>query len=189
MRGQYARGDERILVHLSNFRPVKRVNDCIDIFAQVLKKVPAKLLMIGDGPDRSRAERLACQKGIHDRVIFLGKQDQVHEKLAMADVMLLPSEMESFGLAALEAMASEVVPITSSVGGLPEVIDHGVTGFMAPVGDVNAMAAAAIDILSDDSKLRNMGKQARKAAQARFCSTKIIPKYEEYYRLVLDRKS
>src|SRR5579871_400008 len=119
-RAEYAPNGERILVHLSNFRPVKRVTDTIEIFDRVRKKIPAKLLMIGDGPDRSRAEWLAVQKGIHDDVVFLGKQDQVHEKLALADILLLPSELESFGLAALEAMACKVVPIATNVGGIPE---------------------------------------------------------------------
>ncbi len=127
-------------MHLSNFRPVKRMTDVIEIFDRVRKKIPSKLLLIGDGPDRSRAEWLAVQKGIHDDVLFLGKQDQVHEKLALADVMLLPSELESFGLAALEAMACEVVPIATRVGGVPEVIEHGKSGFLAEVGDVETMA-------------------------------------------------
>ena len=115
-RLEYAPNGERILVHLSNFRPVKRVTDTIEIFDRVRKKVPSKLLMIGDGPDRSRAEWLAVQKGIHDDVLFLGKQDKISEKLALADVMLMPSELESFGLAALEAMACKVVPIATRVG-------------------------------------------------------------------------
>src|SRR5208282_6051504 len=116
-RAAYASKDERLLVHLSNFRPVKRVTDVVEIFDRVQKKISARLLMIGDGPDRRAAERLACQKGIHNRIHFMGKQDSIQEKLAMADVMLLPSEMEAFGLAALEAMACEVVPVASKVGG------------------------------------------------------------------------
>ena len=124
-RKEYAPQMRTILVHLSNFRPVKRLTDVVEIFDRVRKKVPSKLLLIGDGPDRSKAEWLAVQKGIHDHVIFLGKQDRVQEKLAISDVMLLPSELESFGLAALEAMACKVVPIATRVGGLPEVIEHG----------------------------------------------------------------
>ena len=162
-------------MHLSNFRPVKRICDVIEIFDRVQKKVPAKLLLIGDGPDRSRAEWLAMEKGIHERVIFLGKQDLVHEKLALADVMLLPSELESFGLAALEAMACEVVPIATRVGGVPEVIEHGVSGFMADVGDVSTMARFATELLSDSPRLKQMGEQARNSARARFCASKIIP--------------
>jgi L-malate glycosyltransferase len=184
-RAEYATPDERILVHLSNFRPVKRITDVIEIFDRVRKKIPSKLLLIGDGPDRSQAEWLAHQRGIHEHVLFLGKQERVNEKLAVADVMLLPSQLESFGLAALEAMACQVVPIATNVGGLPEVVDHGKTGFLADVGDVDTMAGYAIDILGDDGKLRDMGKAARCAAQSRFCSSKIIPQYEEFYRRVL----
>jgi L-malate glycosyltransferase len=184
-RAEFVKQDERLLVHLSNFRPVKRLADVIEVFDRVRKKIPSKLLMIGDGPDRSQAEWLATRKGIHDDVIFLGKQDRVNEKLAMADVMLLPSELESFGLAALEAMACEVVPIATKVGGVPEVVEHGKSGFLAEVGDVQAMAQYAIQILEDESKLRAMGKAARSSAQARFCASKIIPQYEEFYRRVV----
>jgi L-malate glycosyltransferase len=188
-REEYASPNERILVHLSNFRPVKRVTDVVEIFDRVRKKIPAKLLLVGDGPDRSKAEWLAVQKGIHDHVIFLGKQDRVQEKLAASDVMLLPSELESFGLAALEAMACKVVPIATRVGGIPEVIEHGKSGYLANVGDVDTMAQYAIELLSDDAALRTMAQQARAAAQTRFCSSKIIPHYEEFYRRVLERSS
>lgn len=188
-RREYAADSERILVHLSNFRPVKRILDVIEIFDRVRKKIPSKLLLVGDGPDRSQAEWLAVQKGIHDHVLFLGKQDQIREKLAISDVMLLPSELESFGLAALEAMACEVVPITTRAGGLPEVVEHGVSGFLADVGDVETMARYATDLLGDETRLRAMGKQARASARARFCSSKIIPLYEDFYRRVLERSS
>ena len=188
-RREFARDDERLLVHLSNFRPVKRVGDVIEVFDRVQKKVPARLLLMGDGPDRPMAEWMARDKGIHDRVIFLGKQDRVHEKLGISDMMLLPSQLESFGLAALEAMASEVVPVATRVGGVPEVIEHGVNGFLCEVGDVDGMAAHAVELLSDEAGLRKMGKAARKAARSRFCSTKIIPEYEEFYRCVLERAS
>lgn len=188
-RAQYAPHGERILVHVSNFRPVKRVTDVIEIFDRVRKKIPAKLLLMGDGPDRSPAEWLAVQKGIHNDVIFLGKREQVYETLGISDVLLMPSELESFGLAALEAMASEVVPITTNVGGVPEVVEHGKSGFLAGVGDVETMAGYAIDILKDENRLRAMGKQCREAARARFCTTRIIPQYEEFYRRVLERSS
>jgi N-acetyl-alpha-D-glucosaminyl L-malate synthase BshA len=186
-RHEFAHDNERILMHLSNFRPVKRVPDVIEIFDRVRKEIPSKLILIGDGPDRSAAEWMAHNKGIKDRVIFLGKQDRVHEKLAMADVMLMPSQLESFGLAALEAMACEVVPIATAVGGVPELIDHGTTGYLAEVGDVDTMARCAIEILSDESNLRAMGKQARRSAQSRFCASRIIPQYENYYRSVLEQ--
>src|SRR6185437_135509 len=149
---------ERILVHVSNFRPVKRVTDVIEVFDRVRKQIPAKLLLMGDGPDRSPAEWLAVQKGIHNDVIFLGKREQVYETLGISDVLLMPSELESFGLAALEAMASEVVPISTNVGGVPEVVEHGKSGFLADVGDVETMARNAVDILKDEGRLRAMGK-------------------------------
>jgi L-malate glycosyltransferase len=189
LKQEYASKGERVLVHLSNFRPVKRVTDVIEIFDRVRKQLPAKLLMIGDGPDRSRAEWLAVQKGIHNDVIFLGKQEQVQEKLAIADIMLLPSELESFGLAALEAMACEVVPIATRVGGIPEVIEHGKSGFLAEVGDVEKMARYAIELLNDENALGAMAKASRTVAQSRFCSSRIIPQYEAFYRRVLERAS
>jgi L-malate glycosyltransferase len=188
-RKEYAPNGERILVHLSNFRPVKRITDTIEIFDRVRKQIPAKLLLIGDGPDRSRAEFLATQKGLHDDVLFLGKQDQIRDKLGLADIMLLPSELESFGLAALEAMACEVVPIVTRVGGLPEVVEDGKTGFLAEVGDVDTMARYAVDLLNDDSKLGAMGKASRVSAREHFSASKIIPQYEDFYRRVLERSS
>ncbi|MGA3211457.1 MAG: N-acetyl-alpha-D-glucosaminyl L-malate synthase BshA [Terriglobales bacterium] len=184
-RNQFATDDERLLVHLSNFRPVKRLCDVIEIFDRVRKRIPAKLLLIGDGPDRSRAEWLAVEKDLHKDIIFMGKQDRVAEKLAMADVMLMPSELESFGLAALEAMACEVVPVATRVGGVPEVIDHGVNGFLAGVGEVDVMAGYVIELFSDEARLRAMGQEARKHARARFCASDIVPQYEDYYRSIL----
>ncbi|MEO6120232.1 MAG: N-acetyl-alpha-D-glucosaminyl L-malate synthase BshA [Terriglobales bacterium] len=186
-RALYAKPDERILVHLSNFRPVKRVQDVIEIFDRVQKKIPSKLVMMGDGPERSTAEWMAKKKKIQDKIIFLGKADNIHEKLPVADLMLMPSELESFGLAALEGMACKVPAIATNVGGVPELIDHGATGFLAEVGDVDTMSKYAIDILSDEAKLRNMGEAARFEAQSRFCSSKIILRYEEFYARVLER--
>ena len=185
-RAEYAPHGERLLVHVSNFRPVKRVTDVIEIFDRVRKKIPARLLLMGDGPERSPAEWLAVQKGIRNDVFFLGKQEQILEKLAIADVLLLPSQLESFGLAALEAMASEVVPVATRVGGVPEVVEHGRTGWLADVGDVESMARYAVDILSDEAALRNMGRQCRAAARERFGTQKIIPQYEDFYRRVLE---
>jgi N-acetyl-alpha-D-glucosaminyl L-malate synthase BshA len=189
MRREYAPDNQRVLVHLSNFRPVKRITDVIEIFDRVHKQMPSRLLLIGDGPDRSVAEWLAVQKGIHDDVLFLGKQDQIYEKLSIADIMLLPSELESFGLAALEAMACEVVPISTKAGGVPEVIDHGQTGYLADVGDVETMARYAIELLNDEQRLREMGKRARAVAMERFCSTKIVKQYEDFYLRVLERSA
>src|SRR5919109_4306335 len=188
-RTQFADKDERLLVHLSNFRPVKRIPDVIEIFDRVQKKVPSRLLMIGDGPERSTAEWLVAQKGISDRVLFLGKQDNIHEKLAITDLMLLPSELESFGLAALEAMACEVPAIATRVGGIPEVIEHGRTGFLADVGDVETMARYAVELLSDPKRLETVAQTARFEAQSHFCSSKIIPQYEQFYRDVIERAS
>jgi L-malate glycosyltransferase len=189
LRKEYAPNGERILVHLSNFRPVKRLSDVIEIFDRVHKQVPSKLLLIGDGPDRSVAEWMSVQKGIHEDVLFLGKQDQIQDKVAVADIMLMPSELESFGLAALEAMACEVVPIATRVGGVPEVIEHGISGYLADVGDVDTMAKYALELLGDDEKLRTMGKQARAVAKSRFCSSKIVPQYEAFYKRILERSS
>jgi N-acetyl-alpha-D-glucosaminyl L-malate synthase BshA len=189
LRKEYAPNGERLLVHLSNFRPVKRLTDVIEIFDRVHKQMPSKLLLIGDGPDRSVAEWLAVQKGIHQDVLFLGKQDQIQEKVAVADIMVMPSELESFGLAALEAMACEVVPIATRVGGVPEVIEHGKSGYLADVGDVETMARYAIELLTNEERLREMGKQARAIAQDRFSSTKIVAQYEDFYRRVLERSS
>ncbi|HLZ43171.1 MAG TPA: N-acetyl-alpha-D-glucosaminyl L-malate synthase BshA [Candidatus Sulfotelmatobacter sp.] len=189
MRREYSLENQRVLVHLSNFRPVKRLTDVIEIFDRVHKQIPSRLLLIGDGPDRSVAEWLAVQKGIHDDVLFLGKQDQIYDKLSVADIMLLPSELESFGLAALEAMACEVVPISTRAGGVPEVVDHGKTGYLADVGDVDTMARYAIELLTNETRLREMGKQARAAAMERFCSTKIVKQYEDFYRRVLERSA
>jgi len=186
---EFAPKGERILVHLSNFRPVKRLTDVIEIFDRVRKKIPAKLVLMGDGPDRPAAERLANKKGIQHDVFFLGKQDNVHSKLALADVMLMPSELESFGLAALEGMACKVVPIATNVGGVPEVIEHGKSGYLANVGDVAGMAGYAIALLGDDAALARMAQACRDVASARFCTTKIIPQYEEFYRRVLARSS
>jgi len=189
MRKEYALNNERVLVHLSNFRPVKRLTDVIEIFDRVHKQVPSKLLLIGDGPDRSVAEWLAVQKGIHADVLFLGKQDRVQDKLAIADIMLMPSELESFGLAALEAMACEVVPIATRAGGVPEVIEHGKSGYLADVGDVETMARYALELFTDEQRLQEMAKQARAVALDRFCATKIVAQYEDFYRRVLERAS
>ncbi|HZY63904.1 MAG TPA: N-acetyl-alpha-D-glucosaminyl L-malate synthase BshA [Edaphobacter sp.] len=187
MRPRFASTDERLLVHLSNFRPVKRVLDVIRIFSRVAATVPARLMLIGDGPERSAAEHLALQLGIQDRIHFAGKQNNVNELLSLADLLLMPSEMESFGLAALEAMASSVPSIATRVGGVPELIEDGYNGLLFDVGDVDTMSHAAIALLRDQNRLNSMSQAARKTAQDRFCTTRIIPLYESYYDRVIAR--
>jgi N-acetyl-alpha-D-glucosaminyl L-malate synthase BshA len=184
-RLKLAKPDEAILMHLSNFRPVKRVLDVVKVFAQVAREVPAQLVLVGDGPDRSAAEWLAHDLGIHSRIHFMGKQDRVNELLPLTDLMLMPSELESFGLAALEAMACKVPSIATRVGGVPELIDDGVTGLLYPVGDVDAMAAGAIGLLKDRARLEAMREAGRKTAQQRFCSSLVVPHYVRYYEQVL----
>ena len=189
LRSEWAPDGEPILMHLSNFRPVKRILDAVEIFALVREKMPAKLVLIGDGPDREPAEALVKRRGIERDVMFLGKKDSVQGKLSDADVFLLPSEMESFGLAALEAMACEVPVIATNVGGIPEVIEHGVDGYLTGVGDVATAARYAIDLLSRADRGREMGQLARINARKKFCANDIIPMYESYYERVLDRVS
>jgi N-acetyl-alpha-D-glucosaminyl L-malate synthase BshA len=169
---------------VSNFRKVKRVHDVVKIFDKVRKEIPSKLLMIGDGPDRQSAEDLARSLGIYDDIRFLGKQEQISEILSIADLFLLPSETESFGLSALEAMACSVPLIASNAGGLPEINIEGKTGYLSDVADTDSMAAHAIHILSDDERLLHFKKAA--IAQARkFEKQHIIPQYEELYRQVV----
>ena len=171
---------ERILVHVSNFRGVKRVPDVIRIFDAVRKEIPAKLLMIGDGPERQNAEDLARALGIYNDIRFLGKQEQISEILSIADLFLLPSQTESFGLSALEAMACSVPVISTNAGGLPEINTDGVTGYTSNVGDIESMSQHAIYILSDEERLRQFKKDA--IAQARkFEKQHIIPLYEKLY--------
>ncbi len=184
-RAKFASPDEAIFIHLSNFRPVKRVVDVVKVFAQVVHEVPAQLILVGDGPDRSAAEWLAHDLNIHHRVHFLGKQDRVNELLPLADLMVMPSSLESFGLAALEAMACKVPAIATRVGGVSELIEDGVTGLLFPVGNVEEMAAAAIALLKDRARLDAMRDAARKDAQKRFCASLVVPKYIKYYEEVL----
>jgi N-acetyl-alpha-D-glucosaminyl L-malate synthase BshA len=184
-RAQWAPNGEPILMHLSNFRPVKRITDAVEIFAIVRAKMPAKLVLIGDGPDRGAAEYLVRKKRLQKDVFFLGKQNSVYEKLSSADLFLLPSQLESFGLAALEAMACEVPVVATNVGGIPEVVTHGVDGYLVEPGDVKAAGQYALDILSRADRGREMGHLARKNAKARFCANDVIPQYERYYQRVL----
>lgn len=171
---------EKILMHASNFRKVKRVDDVVKVFAAVRKEMPAKLLMVGDGPERPAAEERTRELGIEDDVRFLGKQEQMEDILAVSDVFILPSEYESFGLAALEAMAAHAVVISTNAGGLTEINIQGETGFMANVGDVESMSRFAIDLLRDDAKLNAMKDAAYKQAR-RFDIKNIIPRYEKLY--------
>jgi L-malate glycosyltransferase len=189
LRTEWAPDGEPILMHLSNFRPVKRITDVVEIFALVREKLPAKLVMIGDGPDRGTAEWLVRQKGISSDVFFVGKQGHVQDFLGMADLFLLPSDLESFGLAALEAMACEVPVIASNVGGLPEVVTNGVDGYLVEPRDVESAAKHAVELLSRDDRGREMGRQARISARKKFCSNDVIPLYEAYYRQVLEAAS
>jgi N-acetyl-alpha-D-glucosaminyl L-malate synthase BshA len=176
---------ERILVHTSNFRKVKRVGDVVRIFQKVYEKIPSKLLLIGDGPDRRNVEELARQTGLSDEIRFLGKQDAVEEVLAISDLFLIPSGSESFGLAALEAMACEVPVVSSNIGGLPEVNKEGITGFLSDVGNVDEMAANAIRILENDDTL-NTFRQNALAQARRFDLDNILPEYEAFYQEVLE---
>ena len=186
LRAQWAPEGEPILMHLSNFRPVKRITDIVEIFALVREKIPAKLVMMGDGPDRGAAEFIVRKKRLTKDVFFLGKQDDVQEKLGLADLFLMPSDLESFGLAALEAMACEVPVIASNAGGVPEMMTHGVDGYLIEPRDVAAGAKYALEILTRADRGRSMGQQARIDARAKFCSNDVVPHYEEYYRKVLE---
>jgi N-acetyl-alpha-D-glucosaminyl L-malate synthase BshA len=184
-RRRLALPDEAILMHLSNYRPVKRVVDVVKVFAQVVQEMPARLVLVGDGPERSAAEWLARDLHIQDKIHFLGKQERVNELLPLADLLLMPSEMESFGLAALEAMACKVPSIATRVGGVSELIDDGVTGLLYSVGDVGAMAQGALGLLKDRPRLEAMRDAGRKTAQKRFCATLVVPQYVRYYESVL----
>jgi L-malate glycosyltransferase len=186
LRRRYALDDEFVLCHISNFRKVKRVEDVVHIFKRVNDVYPCKLLLVGDGPERHKVEELCRSLGTCDRVIMLGKMQATHLPLSISDLFLLPSETESFGLAALEAMAVGVPVISSNTGGLPEVNIPGVSGYMADVGDVETMAEKAIDVLSSKARLSAFKKQAHSSAQ-RFDITKILPMYEKLYADVLGK--
>jgi N-acetyl-alpha-D-glucosaminyl L-malate synthase BshA len=181
----YAPKGEKLLIHVSNFRPVKRVLDCIRILDEVRKHTPAHLLMVGDGPDRGVAEHLVRQLKLTSHVSFLGKQDHVERLIPLAHVLLMPSEMESFGLVALEAMSCGVAPVATFVGGVPELIINGKNGFMEPVGDIAAQSARAVELLTDDALYQRITAAGRQRALDVFCSERIIPQYERYYEQVL----
>ena len=187
---KFSPNNEAILVHVSNFRPVKRPLDCIEILAKIREKgVPAKLLMVGDGPELSACEYKADQFGIKDHVSFLGKRANISDYLAIADLFLLPSASESFGLAALEAQACEVPVIGALVGGVPEVISDNETGFLSDVGDTEKMSKDVVKLINDEEMRIAFGKRARELAVSRYSTTEIIPKYINFYEKVLGAKT
>jgi L-malate glycosyltransferase len=185
----FAPNGEKLLMHTSNFRPVKRLTDTIRILAKVRESMPAKLLLAGEGPDRQESHDLSIKLGVHDYVVYLGTQDYIENLLGCADLFLLPSSEESFGLAALEAMSCGTPVVATNIGGLPEVVDDGRDGYLRPVGDTDAMAAAAVELLSDPIKMAQFKLHAREKAQKEFDVHKIIPAYESYYQQVLDSKN
>jgi N-acetyl-alpha-D-glucosaminyl L-malate synthase BshA len=176
---------ERVLCHVSNFRPVKRLHDVVTIFARVNEQQPSRLLLAGDGPEWAAAEETAAELGVADRVHFLGEQEGIEEVLAAADVFLLPSEHESFGLAALEAMACGVPVVATRSGGLPEVLDEGETGYLVEVGDVGTAAGRVLGLLRDEEARRRMGEAARRAAGERFAQDRVVAEYVAIYERVL----
>jgi len=185
-RKEFAQPDEKLLCHISNFRPVKRAMDVIQIFEKVLKKLPARLLLVGEGPDTMLVRRAIKKNGLEKRVTFLGSQAKVEEILPLADLFLCPSEEESFGLAALEALACGVPVIGSSGTGLVEVVSHGVDGFLYPVADVEAMSEAAITLLSNDFNLDQFKKKAAERSKEEFNAEKVVDHYESYYRKIVE---
>ncbi|RUT36055.1 N-acetyl-alpha-D-glucosaminyl L-malate synthase BshA [Paenibacillus zeisoli] len=188
LRSDFAEPNEKILMHISNFRPVKRVADVVEIFSMVSKEVPARLLFVGEGPELPKIQCKIKQLGLEDRVHFLGKQDQIAQVISMADVLLLPSEKESFGLVALEAMACGVPTIGSEAGGIPELVSHGKTGFLAPIGDTRAMADYAIKLLKDAKLAEQLSEACLVRARTEFSSDRITEEYEQIYYRVLGRQ-
>jgi N-acetyl-alpha-D-glucosaminyl L-malate synthase BshA len=184
LRKEYADQDERIIIHLSNFRPVKRILDIIEVFARVQPAVASKLILLGDGPERTRAEQKCRELNIAEHVTFVGNLKQPQELLSIGDLFILPSESESFGLAALEAMASGLPVISTNTGGLPEVNRHGVTGMMSDVGDIDDMVKNCIYLLEDSSRLAKFKSQAKRRAQD-FSIDKVLPLYEQLYQKVI----
>jgi N-acetyl-alpha-D-glucosaminyl L-malate synthase BshA len=188
MRDTLADSNEKILAHVSNLRPVKRVLDVIRIFHKVQQEIPSKLVLVGDGPDKEKADLLARELGIKDKILFMGKSDEIRKILCLTDLFLLPSETESFGLAALEAMAEHTPVISSNTGGLSEVNMHGVTGFLSNVGDIDDMAKNAIYLLSDETRLEKFKQQAFDSAH-QFSIEAILPKYESLYKRVIKKEA
>lgn len=184
---RWASGEEKLLVHISNFRPVKRVLDVVEIFSRIRKRIPARLLMVGDGPDRGKVEQRCRDCGICNDITFIGSLPLVEEVLVGADLFLLPSESESFGLAALEAMSCEVPVIASQAGGLPEVVMDGETGFLRPVGDVEGMAEATLSLLEDEPRRRAFGEAARQRAVTVFGQDAVVDRYRAVYERAIRR--
>ena len=182
---RWAEPDEKLLVHVSNFRPVKRVLDVVAVFERVRREMPARLLLVGDGPDRAKIELHCRECGPCDDITFIGNVPSVEQVLVGADLFLLPSEVESFGLAALEALSGEVPVVATSVGGLPEVVVDGETGFLRPVGDVEGMAAAALALLGDPARARAFGRAGREVAIERFSEDRVVGLYRSIYEEVL----
>jgi len=187
-RSEFAEPHEKLLCHISNFRPVKRASDVIEIFTRVSQKLPARLLLIGEGPDTMLVRRAVKKNGLNGKVTFLGSQAKVEDILPLADLFLCPSEEESFGLAALEALACGVPVIGSAGTGLTEVVDHGVDGFLYPVADTKSMAEAAIDLLSNEFNLSEFKKRATERAHKEFNAEKVVDHYEQHYRTILEAK-
>ena len=185
LRASFAPAGEKLVIHVSNFRPVKRVTAAVEIFQKIHSAIPSRLLMVGDGPDLAQAAEQARAAGLGDAVRFLGDQEYVVPLLSASDLFLMPSAQESFGLAALEAMACEVPVVASRVGGVPELVEDGVTGLLCPSDDLNAMAAASIRLLSDEKLHARMASAARQRAKDRFADSRIVPMYEAYYDEVL----
>ncbi len=183
---RWAKPGEKILVHVSNYRPVKRVLDVVEVFERVRREMPVRLLLVGDGPDRGKVEQRCRECDTCDQITFLGYMTFVEDVLAGADLLLLPSETESFGLAALEALSCEVPVIATDVGGLPEVVLSGENGYLLPVGDVEAMSAACLELLRDDDKRRRFGAAGRRRAVESFSEKKALELYRQTYRRVLD---
>ena len=175
----------KLVVHMSNFRPVKRIDRVMEVFERIVRRMPARLLLVGDGPELATAHRLARELGVSAQVEALGAQEAIMPLLSIADVFLLPSAQESFGLAALEAMACGVPVVASDVGGLPEVIEHGVTGFLHPQDDIEAMARSAVAVLTDAELRKRIADAAVRAVRERFCADRVVPMYERYYGEVL----
>ncbi len=187
LRDHIAPNGEKVLIHISNFRPVKRTTDVIKIFNKVHKEIPSKLVLVGDGPDRAECDKLAKEFKINNDIIFLGKQEALVEILNAADVFIIPSQSESFGLSALEAMSCGLPVVSSSVGGLPELIRHNETGYIAEIGDVDRMARYVIELLTNDRKYELFSKNSRERAVTCFDKNIIVPQYEEYYKEIIGK--